>query len=277
MNKFDILENLGVVVIDSDKEEKFYRNIFNIISFYSDRFIPSDSVYRICQKIGIEANTLISCSRYKSLLPIDYFLKKILYTKSLDTVILPMPISFIEFLTRIIILFQDKFFENFENFKKSVSQSLEDCKLPYELCDGVIIPKGVKEYDMALVCDVAGWLSKYPNAHKSYKVALQQYYNDDEPRNIVDNLRLSLEAFLKEFLSKKGNLKNNISEIGTYLKDHNINSEISKMFTTLLTHYNNFNNDDVKHNDKTDKNSVEFLLYQTGVFMRFLLQRFDKI
>ena len=43
------------------------------------------------------------------------------------------------------------------------------------------------------------------------------------------------------------------------------------MFTTLSTYYKKLNDKTAKHHDKTDKRDVEFLLYQTGVFLRYLL------
>jgi hypothetical protein len=139
------------------------------------------------------------------------------------------------------------------------------------LCDNIIIPKGAEELDEALVCDVAKWLQKYPSAHKTYKTALQQYFDNEESRDIADNLRKAFETFLQEFLENTKNLDTNISDIGTYLKDNRVNEETRCMFSRLITHYKMLNDKTAKHHDKTDKNSVEFLLYQTGVFMRYLL------
>lgn len=154
--------------------------------------------------------------------------------------------------------------------KNHVKSSLEDCKLPYVLCGGIIIPKGAKEFDQALVVDVLEWLKQFPTAQKPYIAALRQYYDNNEPRDIADNLRKSLEGFLQDYLTNKKNFDNNINEIGLSLKDAGVNEEIRNMVTTLSRYYNNLNNKTAKHHDKVEKTDVEFLLYQTGVFMRYL-------
>ena len=135
-------------------------------------------------------------------------------------------------------------------------EAIDQWKLPYEFFDGIIIPKGVEAFDKALVSDVANWLHKCPSAHRSYLIALQQYANNDAPRDIADNLRKSLEAFLQEFSENSKNLDNNISEISIYLKNKGIGDEIRNMFTTMIRYYKTNNDKTAKHYDDTDKNSM---------------------
>jgi hypothetical protein len=267
MTYFDILEKLGIEVLDNRRTDKFCTNIYNIIPAYGGKFIPFEEVFEVCQQIGITFDTLDISPNYP--ITVSTFLKEILYP--CDSWGNRSSGNFGEYLGKISIILQTLFFVDDGTLRAVVQKMLNDCNLPYEICENTIIPKGVGEFDEALVCDVAQWLQQYPKAHKPYTTALQQYYNNHEPRDIADNLRKSLEDFLREFLGNKKNLENNIGQVGTFLKENNVNEEIREMFTTLISHYKRLNDKTAKHHDETNENCVEFLLYQTGVFIRFLL------
>jgi hypothetical protein len=56
-----------------------------------------------------------------------------------------------------------------------------------------------------------------------------------------------------------------------YLEKQGVAPEIRNMFETLLAYYLNYNDANVKHNNKVYKQEVEFLLYQTGIFLRMFI------
>ncbi len=153
--------------------------------------------------------------------------------------------------------------------------ALDSCQISYETFsdeEGIyIIPKGAKEFDDALVSQPLEWLRDYPKAHKTYCVALKQYSEGIYIRDVADNLRKALEDFLREFLENEKDLNCNKKEAEAYLKQANANPQLVNMFGSLLTHYYLLNNDVAKHNDKVDKTYLEFLLYQTGIFIRTLI------
>ena len=60
--------------------------------------------------------------------------------------------------------------------------------------------------------------------------------------------------------------------LGTYIGEKNISNEISNMFFKLLECYEKYNNSHAKHDDSVNENEVDFLLYMTGSFMRFLVK-----
>lgn len=152
---------------------------------------------------------------------------------------------------------------------------LDDLNIQYEVFednDGYFVfPKGALELDNALVSQPLEWLMAYPRAHKTYCTALKQYSDGEYIRDVADNLRKALEDFLREFLSNEKDLNGNKKEAEAYLKKANANPQLVNMFCALLTHYYLLNNDIAKHNDKVDKTYLEFLLYQTGVFIRMLI------
>lgn len=156
-----------------------------------------------------------------------------------------------------------------------LKSSLNALKIQFEIMeddDGVFIfPKGAEELDDALVSEPFEWLKDYPNARKTYATALKQYSDGIYIRDVADNLRKALEAFLQEFLGNSKNLETNKSEICRYLGEQGVDAGISGLFQPLINAYKNINDRIAKHNDAVDEKLLEFLLYQTGVLIRMVL------
>lgn len=154
---------------------------------------------------------------------------------------------------------------------------LESLNIPYELIkdeDGYFIfPKGAKELDDALVSEPLEWLSSYPNSRKEWISALKDYANltDDNASDVADKFRKALERFFQEFFGKTKSLENLKSEYGAYLKVRGIPAEISNNFETLQKSYTDFMNNYAKHHNKTSKNVLEYIMYQTGNIIRLLI------
>ena len=134
-----------------------------------------------------------------------------------------------------------------------------------------IRPKGAKELDTTLVSEPLDWLKDYPKTRKTFCIALKQYTDGVYIRDVADNFRKALEEFFQEFLGNTKNLANNIAEIFKYLNNNNAENELSSMVKSLLNSYDTLNNKIAKHNDKVDKMFLEFLMYQTGIFIRMLI------
>lgn len=156
-----------------------------------------------------------------------------------------------------------------------LKESLEKLNIKYEILedeDGIFIfPLGAKELDDALVSEPLEWLKGYPKARKTYSVALQQYSDGQYVRDVADNFRKAFEEFLREFLNNNNDLNKNKKEVEAYLKGQNAAPQLITMLSSLLTHYYMLNNEAAKHNDKMDARYLEFLMYQTGVFIRMLI------
>ena len=158
-----------------------------------------------------------------------------------------------------------------------LKQYLESLNIAYELIkdeDGYFVfPKGAKELDNALVSAPLEWLSSYPNSRKEWISALKDYTNltDDNASDVADKFRKALERFLQEFFGKTKSLENLKSEYGAYLKARGVPSEISNNFETLQKSYTDFMNNYAKHHNKTSRNVLEYIMYQTGNIIRFLI------
>lgn len=135
----------------------------------------------------------------------------------------------------------------------------------------LLYPRGAKELDEELVNNVLIWLEQYAPSRKKFISALEKYQNKANVRNILDDLRLSLELLVQEIANNKKTLENNKSEIGKILKEKGINIEISNMYIKLFDYYTAYQNNNVKHAEKCSYIEIEFIIYLTGSFMRLLV------
>jgi hypothetical protein len=137
-----------------------------------------------------------------------------------------------------------------------------------------LCPAGVPELDRAVVDEVLSGLSVYPKAEKPYRKALGDYLaaKRDGHREVLDNLRCALEQLLRGVLRNSKQLEKQKPELLRWLKDRRVNQEAINMFATLVDQFSKYQNAVVKHDDRAAAGEVEFLIYLTGTFMRFLLE-----
>ena len=137
-----------------------------------------------------------------------------------------------------------------------------------------IFPKGVSEFDNALVSEPLEWLVDYPKAEKSWAKAVREYSNKnvDNVSDIADLFRKALETFLQDFFHEETkSIEKFLSIYGSYLKENGIPSEISNNFMKVLDGYNLFMNHCAKHHDATNEKVLEYLMYETGNIIRLLI------
>lgn len=122
------------------------------------------------------------------------------------------------------------------------------------------------------VTEVKHWLNDFPDALSLYNSALAKYCHGIFERNVLDDMRLSLELLLKELLHTEKSLENQISDLGMFLKAKGVQPEIRNMYITLLKYYLQYQNNHVKHNDEINPNEMEYIIDLTSLFMKFLLK-----
>lgn len=123
-----------------------------------------------------------------------------------------------------------------------------------------------------LIKDTKHWLSEYPDSLKQYENALSKYNSGIFNRNTLDDMRLSLELMVKKLLRNEKSLENQISEIGSMLKDSDVSVELRNMVQQVIKYYTDFQNKHVKHNDKVNQNEIEYVIEFTSVVMKFLIK-----
>jgi len=115
------------------------------------------------------------------------------------------------------------------------------------------------------------WLDGYPEAQKLYKDAMEKCNMGRYGRNVLDDMRLSLELLLKSILGNNKSLENQKEEIGKYLKNNELSSEIRNLLIQFMDYYSKYQNEHIKHNDDFDEADIEFIISITTSFMKRII------
>ena len=134
-----------------------------------------------------------------------------------------------------------------------------------------IYPSDIDFLDKPLITDVLNWLNEFPDVKNNFSKALKTERRKVNYRNIVDDLRLSLELFLKNILNNNKPLEKQKSSIGDYFKNNNVSTEISNMYIVLIDYYAKYNDNHAKHNDCVVEIEIDYLIYLTSSFIRFII------
>ena len=122
-----------------------------------------------------------------------------------------------------------------------------------------------------LIKETTDSLVNSPKAKKIYDNALDKYNKGGDNRNVLDDMRLSLETHLKEILNNDKSLENQLSEVGKYLQTKGLSKEFVNMVKTLLDYYAKYQNNHVKHNDAVKDEEVNFIIQLTGSFIQMFV------
>ena len=267
MDFIDYRKKLGIGLDDRELESLFFNRIFNILDDMHPMYnqISNNEYFEFCMQTGCHMQHGTSADECWGII------LKILYNNSRSIKeFLPYYMCFIN-------CQEDNEYKAYtkEDFKNLICNCLEETHIPFDIIEEndeyFIFPKGAPELDSALVSEPLEWLKDYPTAHKTFVIALKQYSDGIYIRDVADNLRKALEAFLQEFLGNEKNLETNKNEICKYLGNQGVDTGIAGLFQPLINSYKNINDRIAKHNDAVDAKLLEFLLYQTGVLIRMVL------
>lgn len=138
---------------------------------------------------------------------------------------------------------------------------------------GHLDPKDTpSEVNETLVEETRHWLSGYPDSLSLYSQALDKYSHGAFHRNLLDDLRLSLEKLLREIFENSKSLENQIPFVGQHIRGKGGSAELSNMFVKLIDYYAKYNNSYVKHDDAVIEEEIEFILEITSSFMKHLVR-----
>ncbi|OQC45128.1 MAG: hypothetical protein BWX59_01462 [Bacteroidetes bacterium ADurb.Bin028] len=135
------------------------------------------------------------------------------------------------------------------------------------------IPEGQHILASEIVKETQHWLSAYKKSFELYNSALDKLNNRIYQRNLIDDLRLSLELLLKELLNNDKPLEKQISDVGQFQKNKGISPETTNMFNTLLDYYGKYQNKYAKHDDNVNEKEIEFIIDLTSTFMKFITKK----
>jgi len=130
----------------------------------------------------------------------------------------------------------------------------------------------LSDINLKLIEETRHWLDLFPDALALYNGALQKHGYGVFKRNVLDDLRLSLEKLLQSLFSNKKTLENQISNLGTFVKKCGGSTEFSNMFLKLIDYYTKYQNTYVKHDDAVVEEEVEFVFEITSSFMKHIVR-----
>ena len=135
-----------------------------------------------------------------------------------------------------------------------------------------LAPQEIAEQLLETVNQIRNWLDGYPEAKKYYEDALEKMSCKIYKRNLLDDLRCSLEALVKDILQSKSSVENLKSDLGKFLDKSNINVQVKNLYISIIfDFFTKYQNENVKHNDLSKKIEVDFIFNQTTVLMQFLI------
>ena len=266
MDFLDYREKLGLGFCDEEKFQYFLVRVFNVLHNVVGE-CDVEPYYAFCMQTG----SVIDPTTYYS--PNNRFRHCVKIITNHNTCIA----DFLSYYVTFVNVLKEAPYAAFDKSKakETLVSALDAAHIQFEIfndSDGIFVfPRGVKEFDDALVSQPLEWLSAYPQAQKTFVIALRQYSDGVYIRDVADNLRKALEAFLQEFLGNTKNLETNKNEICKYLGEQGVDAGISGLFQPLINAYKNINDRIAKHNDAVDKKLLEFLLYQTGLLIRMVI------
>ncbi len=122
-----------------------------------------------------------------------------------------------------------------------------------------------------MVNDNLHWLLEYKDSYERFENALNLYSSNGDLTNIVDDLRKSLEFLLHVIFKNRLPLEKQRKNIKDFLDKRNINKEIIDTVRRFIEFFGTYNNRYAKHGNRVYKEETEFLLYQTGVFLKLFI------
>lgn len=133
---------------------------------------------------------------------------------------------------------------------------------------GFSIPE---EVDKSLLDATNMWLNDYPDSKKVFEDAMLKLENRIFERNLLDDLRVSLELLLKAVLGNRKSLENQSAYLGRYFKKKSISKELSNMILKLIDYFTKYQNTYIKHNNKVNDKEIEFIFELTSSIMKLII------
>ena len=116
------------------------------------------------------------------------------------------------------------------------------------------------------------WLAEFPEVLEVFNSAIQKQSHGLFKRNLIDDLRLSLELLIKSLLDNDKSLENQLPLLGQYLNKKGGSKEVTNMLSKLLDYYTKYQNSYVKHDDAVNELEIEIMCELTASFMKHMIR-----
>ncbi len=242
--------------------QKFKQRILNVFQDI-DQMVTKDSGANFCQYYGIKPK-----------------LKKNLYSRRSQFHRIPITIidylagenDIKEFYKLIEMILSLQFFTPGQKLFiiQQVKQAVEmsDLNVAVGKSKGRIIlyPEGDRKLDNELVNKTLLFLD--PESNKHFENALR-FYQKKQHKESAERLRQSVEEFFRYKLQNKKGLPENIKTLQQKLKN-NSQSQIRNIIFQIFSYLDEYFNKHSKHGDNVNEVENEFLIYQTGLLLRYI-------
>lgn len=259
------------IIEETDYEEEFKKFKTRVLTIFReiDNHVEEKVVEDFCNRLGVQVNWNYDSFNYKNygeniinILSTIKEEKKFYFVLEL---VLNLPIQTLMGYSQ-----NEEYSRNIlvRNFFKILDYSKVNLKAIIEGENVVLYPAGDKTLDIELVDNTLNFLNK--EAKKHFVEALK-FYQDKKYIKSAEDLRRSMEEFLRNKLKNTKGLNANITELQTKIKADGRDAQVRNIIQSTFGYLDQYFNENSKHNDgDIDDSENEFLIYQTGLLMRYI-------
>ena len=144
-----------------------------------------------------------------------------------------------------------------------------NCKAILALLKRELI-KQIDNFEAGIMPLTYSQLSICPAAQAVYKSGITKYAEKKYERNVLDDMRLSLELLVKQILGNGKSLENQTAALGTKLKGYH--AELRNLVRNTVDYLCKYQNQYVKHNDAVNPEEIDYIIEQTSATINFLIK-----
>lgn len=130
--------------------------------------------------------------------------------------------------------------------------------------------KQIDNFEAGIMPLTYSQLSICPAAQAVYKSGITKYAEKKYERNVLDDMRLSLELLVKQILGNGKSLENQTAALGTKLKGYH--AELRNLVRNTVDYLCKYQNQYVKHNDAVNPEEIDYIIEQTSATINFLIK-----
>jgi len=109
-----------------------------------------------------------------------------------------------------------------------------------------------------------------PAAQAVYKSGITKYAEKKYDRNVLDDMRLALELYVKQLLGNNKSLENQTADLGAKLSGYH--AELRNLIVKTVDYLCKYQNHYVKHNDAVNPEEIDYIIEQTSATINFLIK-----
>lgn len=113
-------------------------------------------------------------------------------------------------------------------------------------------------------------LAVCPAAQAVYKSGITKYAEKKYERNVLDDMRLALELYVKQLLGNNKSLENQTADLGAKLSGYH--AELRNLIVKTVDYLCKYQNHYVKHNDAINPEEIDYIIEQTSATINFLIK-----